>query len=992
MRPTILLLSCLSALCSYFAAVLPAADKSIGWSDEWTMSQAGGVSQWFEIRGTGKRNNPLRRQLNQRFDGDQFFVRFQLRYNAASIDTPADGNGEFLVLWIDEQDGGDAAGHSGGIPNIGIHVNQNKNAFMARFSSASETFGDVELEGDRVYNVLACLSRSTPGSGNRYDQLRVWIDPKITEEAKPTIRSIGKDAIQSIHWIGFSTGGKTEPDDRISVSEVSVATSWLESFGLTLEIDRENKPKTTSPPPQVPSSNPAKTQTVDFRKEVYPILRDHCFECHSGEDSESGIRLDSYDEILNQVSPRDAKSSHLIALIESSDPTVQMPPPNTAASKVSDKQIKVLRRWIDEGVSWDQKLLPSPVLDSDHWAFQPLTVPHPPTTKPNARARSPIDAFIQRKQNALGTASAKSADWATLQRRISLDLTGLPPSAFPDLELANSHEQLDRCIDKLLASQAYAERWGRHWLDLARWGESNGHQHNRSRPHAWRYRDYVIDSFRTDKPYDLFIREQIAGDELPAASQSLQATGFLAAARYSGNELDKEIQRNDILVDVVNATAQTFLGMTMGCAQCHTHKFDPITIRDYYRFQAFFTRGQPGNLLLTRNVPDAKSWTTTRQQLLASVRARIVQKKRLAGIPEPILVTPTTIVASLNPTERQAYKDLETAIASVPQVWGWTGANSQTTVAPHEMRSPLPNDRAAIGSLKTFIRIRGDVKSVGPEVNPGWPAAFGPTPESVDSRTDLAAWMGSPDNPLTARVWVNRIWQWHFGTGIVKTSGDFGTQGTAPTHPELLDWLANELIDSGWSTQHIHRLILQSATYRQSDAFSKPHFDLDPECTTLWRWTPRRLESEAIRDSALFVAGKLEQTDGGPSVPDTADSDSFRRSVYLQQERERIAESLTLFDSPPALSTCSRRRTSTVSLQPLYLLNSEFMQNVSQAFADRLRKSTDESDYAAAAIRIALGRNAESEEVERLNEFLSENSLESLCLAVLNLSEFLYVN
>ena len=443
---------------------------------------------------------------------------------------------------------------------------------------------------------------------------------------------------------------------------------------------------------------------------------------------------------------------------------------------------------------------------------------------------------------------------------------------------------------------------------------------------------------------------------------------------------------------MVNTTAQTFLGLTLECAQCHTHKFDPLTIRDYYRFQAFFTRGQPGNLLLTQNALDAKLWTDIRQQLLDAVHARLVEQKRLAGVPEPILVIPTTVVANMNSDERQVYQELEAAISAAPQVWGWTEADSETITTPHEMRWPLPNDREALGNLKTFVRIRGDVKSAGPEVRPGWPIAFGPTPESVDSRIGLAQWLASPGNPLTARVWVNRIWQWHFGRGIVETSGDFGTQGTPPTHPELLDWLANELIESNWSTRHIHQLILQSATYRQSASVSRSNFDLDPDCKTIWRWTPRRLESEAIRDSILAVAGKLEAFSGGPSTPESPQSETFRRSVYLEQQRDHLAESLTLFDSPPALSTCSRRRTSTVSLQPLYLMNSEFMQTMSRAFADRVRRTADQNRYAATALRLALGRDATAEELEKLDDFLKENSLESLCLAVLNLSEFLYVN
>lgn len=963
---------------------LQSADSAIDLDGQWTYSRAGGVTQWFEIGGTGKRNNPLRRALQSPFDGDTLFVRYELRYDSASIDTPQDGNGEFLVLWMDEKDGGDGATHSDSVPNVGLHVDDQRNAFMARYTSSSQQFSEATLEGDRVYTIVAGLSRSQPGTGQPYDRLSVWIDPKITDAKQPSITVATKKAIRSVNWVGFSTGAKTEVGDRISVSEISLGTNWLNVFGIeTIE---------ETDPIQIPEADAPITQTVRFSDDVFPILRQHCFQCHSGDDPESGLRLDSYDDVLNQVTPRDADASHLVSLIKATDPEKQMPPPGEDVSQLDADSIDVLRRWIDEGVNWDHQLLPSPALQSDHWAFQPVIRPEIPDVETTRDLRSPIDAFVAQSQQQLGTTPAKPASWPTLQRRISLDLTGLPPSAFPGLETATSDEELDRWVEQLLASPAHAERWGRYWLDLARWAESNGHQHNRPRPHAWRYRDYVIESFQTDKPYDQFIREQIAGDESTSNSRPLEATGFLAAARYSGNELDKDIQRNDILVDVVNTTAKTFLGVTFECAQCHTHKFDPFTIRDYYRFQAFFTRGQPGNLLLSGDHPDADSWIKIRWQLFDSVYDRLVEKKRLAGVPEPVLVTPTSVVSGMNTRQRKVFNQLDAAIAGVPQVWGWGGADSSVAVAPHEMRWPLPNDQQSLARRKTYLRLRGDVKAVGPEVQPGWPSVFGPTPTEVNSRTELAEWMTSGDHPLTARVWVNRIWQWHFGTGLVETSGDFGTQGTPPTHPELLDWLADELVASGWSTRHIHRLILRSNMYRQSAELDPADHQLDPDCKTLWRWTPRRLESEAIRDSILSVAGKLDVTVGGPSVVEDVSKPSQRRSVYLGQQRGRIWESMTLFDSPPALATCSRRPTSTVALQPLYLLNSEFMQVMSQSLADRVRGLADDDQVGKVTLRLILGRDATREEAEKMREYLGDNSLESLCLSLLNLSEFLYLN
>ena len=775
---------------------LPAETPATTEPPPWKISAAGGVSQWFEIAGTGSRNNPVRRQLAQPVHGEELFVRFQFRYDAETIDTPADGNGEFFILWFDKQDGGDSAVHNGGIPNVGVHVDDDQNAFMARFDSSRQTFASKTLEGDREYTVLARLSKSTPGISEPFDQLAVWIDPTIADKESPDISTSENRSpkrINEVRWIGFATGGKTERDDRIAISDVVVSDDWLGAFGISL-------PEWEQREPEPPLEETVWVKTINFHHDVFPILKKHCFGCHQGSDAESGLRLDSYDELLNQVTPRNASESHLIRLIETEDPDVRMPPVDEADS-LSQQERQVLRTWIDEGVDWDSEILPTPTPTTDHWAFQPITKVDVPNSS-DSWVRTPIDAFVLTTQHDRGLSHAAPADWSTLQRRVSLDLTGLPPSQFPSLIDATTDEQLDAQIDQLLQSDAFGERWGRHWLDLARWSESNGHQHNRFRPHAWRYRDYVIESFASDKPFDAFIHQQIAGDLLPEfRPENLVATGFLAAARYSGNELDKEIQRNDILVDVVNTTAKTFLGVTMECAQCHTHKFDPFSIRDYYRFQAFFTSGQPGNLVLATDNQTVKTLSDLRWDVFNSAHRRIVSKRRSGGAPEPILVTPKSVVGGMSAQERRAFNRLDAEIEKWDQSWGWCDAKTEWSVAPHEMRWPLPRDRNQLANLKTFLRIRGDVKSVGPEVSPGWPAVFSESGETPESRLDLARWLTSPENPLTARVWVNRIWQWHFGRGLVETSGDFGTQGSKPSHPELLDWLAGQLIENDWQTR-----------------------------------------------------------------------------------------------------------------------------------------------------------------------------------------------
>lgn len=556
-----------------------------------------------------------------------------------------------------------------------------------------------------------------------------------------------------------------------------------------------------------------------------------------------------------------------------------------------------------------------------------------------------------------------------------MDLTGLPPSAFAT----------EPTVETLLKDPAYGERWGRHWLDIARWAESNGHQHNRDRPYAWRYRDWVIDAFTSGMPYDQFLREQIAGDELATSDTSpVVATGFLSAARYSGNELDKEIQRNDILVDVANTTAKAFLGLTLECAQCHTHKFDPLSIRDYYRFQAFFAGGQPANVVLTDGEGNkAQALVDERWRIFDDVHARMVNSRRKRGFPEPIDITPKSVVKGMTKAEKSRFDQLEEQIAKLPQSWSYYSADAAQPrpIAPHVMRWPLPRDISSLDDLQIHMLIRGDVKSPGPKVTPGWPAVFGPTPQEIGQpRSMLAAWMTDSKNPLTARVWANRIWQWHFGRGLVESSGDFGIQGAEPTHPELLDFLASELIESGWSTNHLHRLILNSATYRQSSNFSKSNFAIDPDNRFLWRWTPRRLEGESIRDSVLAVSGLLDRKRGGPSDP----ASSRRRSLYLKQKRDHLPNQQMLFDGADALVSCTRRQVSTTALQPLWLLNSSLTQQAAAALAER-------SESVESAFEICFGRKPRQQELDLLRELANEHGLPSACLAMINSSEFLYI-
>lgn len=720
--------------------------------------------------------------------------------------------------------------------------------------------------------------------------------------------------------------------------------------------------------PLSPTPVPVAQRTIDFDKHVFPILNSKCFSCHAGKDAE--IRLDVHDEVLNLVTLRNADDSHLFHMVSKGE----MPPKDER--QLADAEIATLKTWINEGVTWNSDRLPPPRPQTQHWSFQPVVRPTIPRVENGDWVQTPVDAFIAQKQEALGIQPVPAADANTLARRMSLDLLGLPPTG------------TDVTVDELLSDPAYGQRWGRHWLDVARWAESNGHQHNRFRPYAWRYRDWVVDAFNNDLPFDQFLASQIAGDELvsgePSENSHLVATGFLAAARYSGNELDKRIQRNDILVDIVNTTTSAFLGLTIECAQCHTHKFDPISMRDYYRMQAFFANGQPGNICMDADDEKATELVRQRWEIYDRTLNRLVTVRKRKGDPNAELVIPKTVLSRISGEDKTRFAKLDKKIGELAQTWGFYSAGShQPPITPHEMRWPLPRHPKALAELKTHMLLRGDIDAPGPEVQPGWPLVFGKTSDIGERpRATLAKWMASKDNPLTARVWVNRIWYWHFGKGLVETISDFGVRGTPPSHPELLDFLAAELMDNNWSTNHIHRLILNSATYCTSSQFSEHNAALDPENKTYWRWIPRRLEAEAIRDCMLTASGQLDATVGGPSVP--IDAGSKRRSLYLRQHRERLPHQQRLFDSAGGVVSCSRRKVSTTALQPLWLLNSQFAQDAAVAIAE-------DAETTSKAFRLCLGRHPSPDELTSLDSHAATQGLASACLVLMNTSEFLYI-
>jgi hypothetical protein len=681
-----------------------------------------------------------------------------------------------------------------------------------------------------------------------------------------------------------------------------------------------------------------------------------------------------------------------------------------------------------------------------HWAFQPVVRPSVPAARNHSWVRNPIDAFIAVRHEAAKLTPAPEADRRVLVRRLSLDLVGLPPSP-EEIEtfLKDARPQAaEELVERLLTSPRHGERWARHWLDIARWAESEGYESNHLRPYSWRYRDYVVRSFNEDRPFDVFVRQQIAGDEMrPYSDENLIATGFLAACRVSSNEEDKWRQRNDMLVDVVNATSSAFLGLTLHCAQCHNHKLEPLPIRDYYRFMGFFARGQPGLFALRDErlndayrkacPPDYEKLLKRQQDLYESGRAWLTaearkklspRQRRVLDVPEErrtaeeealyrqadllFQFTPERIERSIPEPGRKEYGELKKKIADIqktlsdrPQTWAfYSPATSPTPVETLPMKGfyPLPYEPEKLA--RAFVLKGGDVHRRSDAVEPGWPAVLGRVPEGGVGdrpRLALADWLTSKGNPLTARVWANRVWQWHFGRGLVTTPSDFGLKGAPPSHPELLDWLAAELMDSGWSTRHLHRLIVSSATYRQASRPDRRNEAFDPENRLLWRWTPRRLEAETIRDSMLCVSGELDFCAGGPSDED--ESKSQRRTLYLLQKRERPPAVQGLFDGPSAASeSCPVRHTSTVPLQALYLLNNEFALRRAEGLARRVRElvGRDSERQTEVAFLLALGRRPEMNEQEATRRFLvtyrnTDAALVGLCQALLNLNEFVYL-
>lgn len=936
-------------------------------------------------------------------------------------------------------------------------------------------------------------------------------------------------------------------------------------------------------PPKLPEA-----AVQQFDKELLPLFQQHCHKCHAGAKVKGGLDLTTLAGLMAggntgpAVEPGDAKASLLYRLVQA-DGEPHMPP----KKQLSAIEIDLIARWIDSLPRLTETPAAHPEKGKGHWAFQPVQKPVPPKPKNAAWVRNPIDAFILAKLEEHGLQPAPPASKIDLIRRATFDLLGLPPT--PEEVQAfltdDSPDAFEKVLDRLLASPHYGERWGRHWLDLARYADSDGFEFDVDRPHAFRYRDYVIRSFNADKPYDLFIHEQLAGDELdPKNPEALTATGFCRCGPTIDNQINEK-NRLDELDDIISTTSAVFLGMTIGCARCHDHKYDPISQKEYYELLAIFN---------SREKKDFNVATPEERERLERDRAKIDAqirelKKQLAEVaPPPIRFAGQWRVAddelvqeALKPDVRLFFGDpswtdliLEVEAQRVRGAegflvafrvqdadnfywvnfggWGNTqhaveveragerqlaipgkpgrvvddrwyririsligqeariflddellfefkteGATSggiglatwntaakfrnlrvrnlagnplhvglpalpkpedlnpinrhtreqrrielQTQINQLEARKTLPPLAMGIRDASrearpTYILLRGDHRLQGAEVQPNVPAVLrqvspiafptpGPEAKSTGRRLALARWLTHPDHPLTARVMANRLWQYHFHRGLVGSSSNFGLNGETPTHPELLDWLAQEFIAGGWRIKRMHKLIMLSNTYQQSTRLDPTAVARDPDNLYLWRYPRKRLEAEAIRDSILAVAGTLNREMYGPGVKprihpsliatgstpkwpivEREGPEHWRRSVYVFVKRSVLMPLLEGFDAPTATQSCERRHPTVVPTQALMLMNNEFVQEQAEHFARRLEREAGPQPerMIERGYWLALGRLPSAVEQEAALTFLAEQekhhqgkpaprleALTDFCHVLFNLNEFIYLN
>jgi len=738
------------------------------------------------------------------------------------------------------------------------------------------------------------------------------------------------------------------------------------------------------------ADSPAAESDEFFETRIRPVLVEKCLDCHGPGNAEHGLRVDAGTHLLTggthgpAIVPGDPDASLLIQAVRRTRDELQMPPDEPLSADV----IADLTRWVKDGAHWPQNL----VLDSDaiadwkaHWAFQPLGHPQPPVDAPDS-ASHPIDRFIAAQHREQKLRPIPAADRGTLIRRLYFDLHGLPPAP-EQLQVAcgdAAPDAIARLIDELLASPRYGEHWGRHWMDIVRYADTAGDNADYPVPEARLYRDYIIDSYNANKPADRFLIEQLAGDILAQSSTAedyaelVTATGFLAISRRYATA-PYELW-NLTLEDTIDTVGQAFLGLSLKCARCHDHKFDPVTADDYYALYGIFDSTQypwaGGEEFSSKKIHRQHFVALEPDDQADSRRAEFAQQ--LAALAEQIAVVEKLLDSAVEAARPDLKKSLE-SLRSAEFNLQRRGAPPSLRVA-YAVRDRDPHDSAK--------QLKGDAAQPGSVIPRGAIEFFGgqlAIPAGQSGRLQLAEWLVSPQHPLTARVYVNRVWQQHFGRGLVETPSNFGMRGTAPSHPELLDFLTHRFIDSGWSTKELHRWILTSRTWQLASTGDATNEAIDPGNVSLWRHHRRRLEAEEIRDAMLCVSGELKTDRPGAHAFPAAHEwkwtqhnpfrdfyDTPHRSVYLMTPRLQRHPFLGLFDGPDTNTSTGVRAVSTVPPQSLYLMNSPEMQSLATSFARRLiDSSTDDDARIQMAHRLGYSRDATDAECARVAEFLS---------------------
>lgn len=833
----------------------------------------------------------------------------------------------------------------------------------------------------------------------------------------------------------------------------------LLAIGLSFYLFALSESAGTAPAPQT-------SPPLDFDRDIRPIFAARCFGCHGEKKQSGGLRLDVKAPALRggQSGPAiiagKSAESLLIKRVTAEHEDERMPP---AGPPLTAAQIATLKSWIDGGAVWPENETDRAAARDkrlDHWAWQALKRPGVPAAgNPNLKPRNAIDSFIAAKLGQKGLTMSPEADRRVLIRRLSFDLLGLPTEPARVEQFVNDPDPqaYEKLVDEMLASPRYGERWARHWLDVVHYGDTHGYDKDKPRPNAWPYRDYVIRALNQDKPYARFVEEQLAGDVLyPNERDGVQALGFISAgpwdfighAELPETKTDGKIARHLDRDDMAANTIGTFTSVTVHCAQCHNHKFDPITQEDYYSVQAVFSALDRAEKKYFPDSSLTRSYNELEQKKIElTERKRIIERDGAKDAGEPLVKLDGQILDLIKvdpPREEElaALRAKKTRMideALKPEARAERAKIESELTPINEKLKGFPTPEVVyagtvyygVGDFRgtgptgghprpIYVLARGQVTHPGREVGPGAlsmltfePARFALSKDASEGerRAALAHWITNPKNPLTWRSIVNRVWQYHFGAGLVTTPNDFGLNGSAPSHPDLLDWLAVEFRDNGGSLKKLHKLIVTSATYRQTSAGNPKAEAIDANNVFLWRQNRRKLEAEAVRDAVLTVSGKLDLTMGGPGwqdfvvehpehsphyeygLADPEDARTWRRSIYRFIVRSQTQPWMTALDCADPSMRVDKRNESLSPLQALALLNNGFMVTQARHFAERLQKEkADLSEQIELGHRLAFGRAPTDAEREKYITFARNFGLPNLCRVLLNLNEFSFAD